>query len=161
MAFTPITPGTAFSPDKAMTRSMVVTVLWRLAGEPKVTGKLTFSDVPAGADYADAVRWASANGIAEGYSSGAFGVNDSVTRQQLAVFLYRYAKSQGLDVSAAADISGYADAASVASWAKTELRWANAKGLIGDSGGNRLTPNGYAARAQVAVILMRFIEGSK
>lgn len=152
------TSDTKFSPEQSMNRAMLVTVLWRLAGEPKVTGKNTFSDVAAGAYYADAIRWASKNGIAEGYSDGTFGVGDSVTRQQLALFLYRYARYMGYDVSGAASLSGFSDAGEVASWAKAAMGWAAGEGVITGSTGGKLLPGGKATRAQVAVILMRFVE---
>lgn len=154
------TSDTKFSPEQSMNRAMLVTVLWRLAGEPKVSGKNTFSDVAAGTYYADAIRWASKNGIAEGYSDGTFGVDDSVTRQQLALFLYRYAKHMGYDVSKVASLSGFSDAGEVAVWAKTAMGWVTGEGIITGSTGGQLLPKGNATRAQVAMILMRFVEGT-
>lgn len=147
-----------FSPEGTMSRAMLVTVLWRLDGKPAAPEKCAFSDVPEGAYYAEAIAWASGNGITEGYGS-AFGVNDSVTRQQLALFLCRYAKYKGMDTTAGADLSGFSDAGAVASWAEEAMSWANGAGLVTGAGG-RLLPGSSATRAQVAVVLMRFVEGT-
>jgi len=147
-----------FSPEQPMTRAMLVTVLWRMAGKPAADGADIFSDVADSAYYAEAIRWASKNGITQGYEDGSFGVNDNVTRQQLALFLRRFAANEKLDVSAAADLSGYGDASAVADWAAEALAWANAEGLVTGSTGDLLLPGNDATRAQVAVILKRFVE---
>lgn len=149
-----------FTPEGTMDRAMVVTVLWRLAGEPAATGKSKFSDVSSTAYYAQAVRWASGQGIVKGYSDGTFGVRDSVTRQELSLLLYRYAEYRGMNVSASKGLGGYADASSVASWARTSMAWAAAEGLITGSSGGKLLPGENATRAQVAAILTRFVKGS-
>jgi len=144
----------AFSPETAMSRAMLVTVLWRLAGKPTVDYALQFSDVPADAYYTEAVRWAASCGIAAGYG-GRFGPDDPVTREQLAAILCRYAAGKGLDVSGAASLDTFADGAAVSDYAKSAVAWAVNAGLIKGSGG-RLLPSGGATRAQVAAILSRF-----
>ncbi len=148
-----------FSPDGNMTRAMLVTVLWRMDGSSEsAAGAAGFDDVAAGRWYTDAVAWASSNGIVTGYGDGRFGVNDSVTRQQLAAILYRYASLKGADVSASSDISVYADHDKTASWAKAPVSWAVAKGIINGTSRGRLAPAGTATRAQAASILMRFAD---
>jgi hypothetical protein len=151
------TGGGRFSPEAAMTRAMLVTVLYRLEGSPAVSGTNPFADVEDGQWYTDAVVWANQNGIVTGYGDGLFGTNDNITREQLAAILYRYAEYKGYDVSAAADLAGYSDAGSVSSWAEAAMRWASAEGLITGVTATSLSPSGNATRAQVAMILMRFV----
>ncbi len=151
------TGGGRFSPEAAMTRAMLVTVLYRLEGSPAVSGANPFADVEDGQWYTDAVVWANQNGIVTGYGDGLFGTNDNITREQLAAILYRYAEYKGYDVSAAADLAGYSDAGSVSSWAEAAMRWASAEGLITGVTATSLSPSGNATRAQVAMILMRFV----
>ena len=144
-----------------MTRAMLVSVLWRLAGEPAPKGANTFDDVPDGTWYTDAVTWAAENGVVAGIGNGRFDPDGSVTREQTAVILFNYAQSKGYDVSARADLSAFPDAGSVSDWAQSALAWANASGLI--SGAVRgtqtiLDPQGSASRAQVAMILMGYVE---
>ena len=141
-----------------MSRAMLVTVLWRMEGEPAVTGGESFSDVAEGGWYTEAVRWAKQEGITDGYEDGSFGAKESVTRQQIALFLYRYAAYKKMDVTGNADLSGYADDETVASWAKRAVEWANEKKYVTGSTDNCLLPGEYATRAQVAAILMRFTE---
>jgi hypothetical protein len=145
-----------FAPDAQMTRAMLATVLYRLAGEPAVAGAAPFGDVSAGKWFADAVAWASANGVISGYSASVFGANDAVTREQIAVLLYRYAELMGYDVSATVDLSGYADADAIAEWAREAVAWANATGLITGRSENALAPADTATRAEVAAMLHRF-----
>ena len=147
-----------FAPENPMSRAMLVTVLWRMEGEPAVIGGESFSDVVEGAWYAEAVRWAKQAGITDGYEDGSFGVEESVTRQQIALFLYRYAAYKKMDVTGGADLGGYADDETVASWAKQAMEWANEKKYVTGSTDNCLLPAEYATRAQVATILMRFVE---
>ena len=146
-----------FSPSVTTTRAMIVTILHRLEGEP-TTGTSAFTDVAAGQWYTDAVAWASANRIVEGYGNGRFGPNDTITREQMATILYRYAQSKGYNVSSTGDLSGYTDAAQVSDWAQTAMGWANAQGLITGNTATTLNPTGSATRAEVATILMRFVE---
>ena len=150
---------TSFAPNTAMTRTMLVTVLYRLEGKPEVKRSNTLTDVKSSEWYTDAVSWASANGIVTGYGSGSFGTNDSVTREQLAAILYRYAKYKGYNISKTAKLSAYADSTSVSDWAADAMSWANAEGLITGVTETTLAPAGSATRAQVATILMRFVEG--
>jgi hypothetical protein len=154
------TTETSFAPNTAMTRAMLVTVLYRLDGKPAVKGVNTFTDVLSGEWYTDAVIWASSKGIVSGYSSGSFGTNDSVTRQQIAVILYRYAKYKGYSVTKTAKLNPYTDSASISDWAAEGMSWANAEGLITGVTGPTLAPTSGATRAQVATILMRFIENT-
>ena len=155
------TTATTFAPDMTMTRAMLVSVLWRLAGEPAPKGTNTFDDMPDGTWYTDAVTWAAENGVVAGIGNGRFDPDGSVTREQTAVILFNYAQSKGYDVSARADLSVFPDAGSVSGWAQDALAWANASGLI--SGAVRgtqtiLDPQGSASRAQVAMILMGYVE---
>ena len=144
-----------FGPDGQVTRGQVVTILWRLAGSPTVSGK-AFPDVSASAWYADAVAWASANGVVSGYENGLFGPGDPVTREQLAAILYRYAQLSGKDTEKTADLSGYTDSVTISAWAPQALKWAVGSGLISGTGTHTLSPRGTATRAQIAVILQNF-----
>ncbi|WP_270418703.1 S-layer homology domain-containing protein [Butyricicoccus sp. AM78-15b2TA] len=151
------TADNTFSPKANTTRGMVVTVLYRLENQPS-TSAASFTDVASGAYYANAVAWANANGIVSGYGSGKFGPNDKVTREQLAAMLYRYAQNKKYDVSGAKSLDGYTDAQSVSSYAVPALQWANAAGVVTGKSGSKLDPKGYATRAEVAAMLMRFCE---
>ncbi len=144
-----------FGPDSTVTRGQVVTILWRLAGSPTVSGK-TFTDVSASVWYADAVAWASANGVVSGYESGLFGPEDQVTREQLAAILYRYALISGKDTEKTADLSGYTDSVTISTWAPQAVKWAVGSGLISGTGATTLSPRGTATRAQIAVILQNY-----
>lgn len=152
------TDGSLFSPESTTTRAQVVTVLYRLAGQPAADWENPFWDVPASAWFHDAVTWAWENDITGGVSSTHFGAGNAVTREQLAAFLYRYAQDQGYDTSARADLSGYSDAGLVSSYATQALSWANATGLITGTTATTLSPQGSATRAQVATILSRFCQ---
>lgn len=152
------TDGSLFSPESTTTRAQVVTVLYRLAGQPAADWENPFWDVPASAWFHDAVTWAWENDITGGVSSTHFGAGNAVTREQLATFLYRYAQDQGYDTSARADLSGYSDAGLVSSYATEALSWANATGLITGTTATTLSPKGSATRAQVATILSRFCQ---
>lgn len=145
-----------FAPYASTNRAMVVTILWRLEGKPAVGGGLSFRDVPAGTWYTEAIGWAAANGIVTGYSAESFGPLDNVTREQMAVILYRYAHFKGYDVSARADLSRYSDNGKISTWAREGLSWANANGLISGMPDQTLAPQNYAVRCQTAAILHRF-----
>lgn len=147
---------TTFEPNSTITRGMVVTMLWRMAGEPYVSGG-SFSDVASGRYYSTAVAWAAKNGIVDGYSSTVFGVNDPVTREQFATILYRYAKYMGYSTTGSS-LAGYYDANSVSSWARDAMGWAVKNGIITGSGNSRLNPTGTASRAEVAQMFMSFYE---
>ena len=152
------TSAATFEPDAQINRAMFVTVLYRLAGEPAVTSANPFTDVADGQWYTDAVIWASESGITSGYGGGVFGVTDSMTRQQMAAMLLRYAQDQQLDVNQSKDLSAFTDAAAIADWALDAMQWANAEGLITGATQDTLVPQGSATRAEVATILMRFVE---
>ena len=152
------TSETTFEPNLAMTRGMLVTVLYRLEGTPAVTGNSTFADVAPGQYYTSAVIWATQNGIVSGYGNGYFGTNDIVSREQMATILFRYAKSKDYDTSLVKDIGGFTDSGQVASYAKRALQWAYANGIIGGTSETTISPKGSATRSQVATILMRFDE---
>lgn len=147
-----------FNPEGVMTRAMVVTILHRMEGEPKIQAA-AFTDVAAGQWYTEAIAWASAGGIVSGYGSGAFGPNDPITREQLTAILYRYAAGKGYDITARADFSGYSDAGQISAYAAEPMSWANALGLITGMDDGTLAPRAGATRAQTAAILMRFCQG--
>ena len=152
------TSANTFEPESAMTRAMLVTVLWRYEGKP-MGYQNTFSDVNAknGSWYIDAVAWAAANGIVGGVGNNKFDPDGNITREQMATILYRYAKKKGIDTGKRGDLSGFPDGSKVESWAKDAVQWTVAEKIIGGSEGY-LLPQGNATRAQVATILMRFIE---
>ena len=149
------TSTSTFEPDAVTTRGMLVTVLYRMEDSPAV-GESGFSDVESGRDYSDAVAWAAASNIVKGYGDGTFGPNDAITREQMAVILYRYASYKGYDISAQVDLSGYIDAESISGDGLTAMRWANAKKLVTGTTAVLLAPNGHATRAQAATVMMRF-----
>ena len=154
------TSDTIFSPDGTMNRAMLVTILYRLEGEPAVTAANAFRDVPADTWYTDAVIWADAHGIVEGVGSQQFAPVDNITREQMAVMLYRYAQYKGYDLKAGADLSQYTDAADISNWALEAIAWANAEGLITGRTAATIVPCGTATRAEAATILMRFLENA-
>lgn len=153
------TAADVFAPNATTTRAMIVTILYRLEGSPAVTGTSAFVDVPAGQWYSDAVNWAAANQIVKGTSATTFAPNDSITREQMAAILYRYAQYKGYDVTKKADLSGYSDNSQVSAYAKDALAWANAAKLINGVTNTTLAPQGNATRAQVSAILHRFCDG--
>lgn len=149
------TDSTSFSPNGTTTRGMLVTILHRLEGTPSVSGT-HFKDVADSQWYADAVVWASANGIVFGYDQGLFKPNAAITREQLVVILYRYSQYKGYDCTISGNISGFKDVSQVSSYAMDSMRWAIGKGLISGVGNNTLSPKENATRAQVAATLMHF-----
>ena len=148
-----------FAPNTTTNRAMVVTILYRLAGEPDVSGDVGFTDVAPGLWYTNAVAWAAEKGIVNGISETEFAPSGDLTREQLATILYRYAQDQGYDVSAQADLSGFPDAGDIQSYATQALSWAVAEGLLQGFEDDSLQPQSTATRAQIATILMRFCEG--
>lgn len=144
-----------FSPNTETTRGMVVTILYRLAGEPNVRGGNDFSDVASGAYYADAVTWASNAGIVNGTSATTFSPNALVTREQFAAMLYRYMSYIGEDVSASTNLNRYTDAGSVSAYAETAMSWAVAEGIINGRTATTLAPAGNCTRAEVAAMITR------
>ena len=147
-----------FSPNAPLTRAMIVTILYRMAGSPSVSGSSDFTDVAASKWFAKAVAWAAANGIVNGYGSGLFGPNDPVTREQLAAILYRYAVYGGMTaVTLEENLGSFADTAQLSAYAIQAMNWAVGQGLINGSGSN-LVPKAQATRAQVAAIIHRYLE---
>lgn len=149
------TSDSTFSPDRTMTRGMLATVLYRAAGSPAVTGSPSFSDVPSSSAYANGVAWAAANGIVTGYGDGRFGLNAPVTRQQIAAILWRYDGSETVETAAS-----FTDSASISSYAAHAVNWAAANGIIAGRNDGSFDPTGNATRAQVAVILYRYLTGT-
>ena len=150
--------GNRFAPNSETTRAQLVTILYRLEGEPAVSGDLPFTDVEAGIWYTDAILWAAQNNIVNGVNDTEFAPGDDLTRQQLVTILYRYAEAKGYDVSASSDLSGYPDAGQVQDYAQPAMAWAVAENIIQGMEDGTLKPAGNASRAQIATILMRFCE---
>ena len=145
----------AFGPDVTTTRGMLVTVLHRMAGEPAASASAGFADVAAGSYCAAAVDWAYEAGITSGASSTGFAPDSALTREQAVTLLCNYAEAQGLDVSAAADLSGYPDASAVSAFAQDAVAWAVDAGLLTGTGAGTLNPQGTATRAELAALLVR------
>lgn len=150
------TSTTQFSPNATLSRAMLVTILYRLAGEPEVGGKCSAEDVSPDAWYAKAVTWAMENDIVKGYSDTRFAPDESITREQLACLLFRYAQYCGQDTKDSASLAGFADAARVSVWSAEAVRWAVARKLISGRADGTLDPTGTATRAEAAAILTRF-----
>lgn len=151
------TGGGKFSPGTPMSRAMLATVLHRMDGAPAPASAAGFSDVPQGAYYERAVNWAAENKIVSGIGGGRFGSESHITRQDLAVMLYRYGSFKGYDLSNVSNLAEFSDNDRIAGYARQAMQWAVGAGILhGDSG--RLMPTGEATRAQVAVMLMRFVQ---
>lgn len=156
------TTPTTFHPDQAMNRAMLVTVLYRMEKEPAAEGRgKSFEDVSAGAYYAKAVVWASDKGIVAGYSETQFGPEDTITREQLAVILNRYATYKGYNTSKTADLAAFQDADQISEWARVPVQWANVMKLLNGRTSTTLAPKGSATRAEVAKILVTFLDTVK
>ena len=147
-----------FAPNAPLTREMLAVVLYNMEKQPESTGVNPFADVKADMWYTDAIVWANANGIVAGYDDSTFGLGDSITREQLAAILYRYAQMKGYDVTEKADLTGYADSAAISGYAVEAMQWANANGIVNGMTATTLAPQGTATRAQVATMLMNFCE---
>ena len=155
------TSATTFEPYTVTTRAQIAAIFYRLDGSPAVEGRNNYTDVeygPGTAWYYDAATWAQQSGVMSGYGNDLFGPNDPVTRQQLAVTFYNYAKYKGYDVTAAGDLSGFTDAGEISPWAQDAMKWAVGIGLMNGKGGSILDPQGTATRAEVAAMLHNFIE---
>lgn len=152
------TGNATFEPNHPMTRAMLVTVLYRMEGEPAVTGYGTFRDVPENTWYSDAVMWAAKNDIVNGVGNDLFAPNSNITREQMAAILYRYAQYKRYDTSASTVLTGYSDYDQISDYAVKPLMWANAERLINGRTASTLVPAGTATRAEVAAILHRFAE---
>ena len=151
------TSASTFEPGVATTRGMIVTILYQLEGQPIVSGNF-FPDVTSGQYYTDAVAWAVENGIVTGYDNGNFGPCDTITREQLAAILFRYASYKGYNVAERTDLSKFSDKDQIHGYAVEPLAWANSEGLVNGTSAVTLNPRGSATRAQVAVILTRFCQ---
>ena len=151
--------GNRFAPNSATTRAQLVTILYRMEGQPAVSGDLPFTDVEDGTWYTNAVVWAAQNGIVNGVGDDTFAPGNDLTREQLVTILYRYAESKGYDVSASADLAGYPDGEEIQAYAREAMAWAVAENIIRGMEDDTLKPAGNASRAQIATILMRFCEG--
>lgn len=148
------TSNTEFSPEELTTRGMIVTILWRLEGEPTEKGK-EFDDVAEDTYYHKAVSWAATNGIVSGYSETAFGPEDAATREQLAAIIYRYASYKKCDLSKTASLDGYNDKNAISDYAVKSLEWASANGIITGTTNETLSPKDFVTRCQIAAILKR------
>ena len=146
--------GGKFQPNGATSRAQLVTTLYRLAGQPSVSGGQKFSDVKSSDWFNRQIQWASSNGIVNG-SGGRFRPNDPVSRQDFASILYRYAQVMGYDTGDSFPIWAFPDGSKVSPYAQRPMEWAIGSGIIGGSGG-KLNPSGRANRAQTAAMLMRF-----
>ena len=148
-----------FAPNETLTRAMIVKILYRIEGEPAGYRSSDFNDVESGRWYTGAVAWAAEKEIVKGYGNGKFGPNDPVTREQLAAILYRYTQYKGWSTTAASgSLKGFADAASVSSYAVDAMNWAVDEGLL-KGANNKLSPKSNATRAQVAAIIHRYLKG--
>ena len=151
------TESNLFSPQTATTRAMVVSILWRLEGSPRVSS-MSFTDVPASQYYTDAVAWASSQKIVSGYSEDTFCPDKPITREELAAILYRYASYNAWDTSAEDSLERFADAHTASAYAEKAMRWAYAQGIFSGMNNRMLAPKGEATRAQIASMLMRICE---
>ncbi|MGN0331348.1 MAG: S-layer homology domain-containing protein [Kineothrix sp.] len=145
-----------FNPYGETTRAMVVKILHNAMGAPASSHKNPFADVPAGKWYEEPVRWALERGITTGISPAEFAPDRSVTRQEVASFLYRYAEYRGFDTSETKDLSGFPDRGEISAYAGKAMAWANAAGIITGKGGIYLDPRGTATRAEIAAMVQRF-----
>ena len=150
-----------FAPDNTLTRAMLVTVLYRNAGEPAVNKGIPFSDVDMGAWYANAVSWAKQNDIVNGVSETDFAPDANITREQIATIMFRYAQYKGMDVLTLEENLHFSDANEISEYAVSAINWAVGTGLINGKSAATLNPKDNATRAEIATILQRFIEANK
>ncbi len=148
----------AFGPNDNLTRAQIANILYNLEGKPAVETKDIFADVKASDWFANAVVWASDAGVVTGYGNANFGPEDYITREQLAVMLYRYSQFKGYDVSDSHEVElvSYTDNDLVSDWAKVAVKWATTEDVIEGQGECVLNPAGFATRAQAATVFMRF-----
>ena len=155
------TGSTTFSPDAGTTRSMLVTILYRMAGSPAVSASASFTDIEAGAFYYDAVLWASGNDITNGVSETSFAPDVLIDREQLATFLYRYAQFTGRDTTARADLTAFGDTDQISDFASEAMSWAVAEGIVQGGSNSMLLPHETASRGQIATMIYRFETAEK
>ena len=148
------TSDSTFSPYRSTSRGMIITILWRLEGQPTTAKAANFADVPAGKYYTEAVAWGVENSIVNGYGNGNYGPDDLITRQQLVAILYRYAQYKGMDVTTKGNLTAFSDQPSA--WALEAVQWGVGASIISGRSDGTLNPRGNATRAEVAVILTRF-----
>lgn len=149
----------AFSPDLKMSRAMLTTVLYRMAGCPATEAGAVFSDVPANRWFSGAIAWAFENQVVDGYGDGRFGPDDAVTREQMVTMLHQYANAAGSDTAERKPIDSFEDASEVSEWALDAMKWAYAEGLILGRSATSLAPQGTATRAEAAAMVHRFVDG--
>lgn len=149
-----------FAPSGKLTRAMLVQMLYNMESRPACDAENAFMDVPVGQWYTDAVIWANDEKIVSGMGDGLFAPNMEITREQMVAMLYNYAKYKGYDVTASADLSAFADTTSVSAWAQPAMQWAVAEGYISGMGDSQLAPQGTATRAEIASVIMRFMEAT-
>lgn len=147
-----------FAPNGTTTRAMIVTILWRMEGSPATSYGMSFTDVPAGQWYTEAIRWAQSTGVVTGYDAKTFGPNDNVTREQLAAILYRYTAHKGGDVSKRSTLAQFTDVNQISSWALENIQWANAVGMVNGRTDTTIVPKGNATRAEAASMIQRFCQ---
>ena len=148
---------TQFGPNDKLTRGQLVTILYRMEGEPSITGKTQFKDVQdTNQYYYKAVKWAADKQIVSGYADGRFAPNDNVTREQLAVILWKYARYKGKDTSKTNDLKGFGDVNKISSWATVQVKWAVGAGVITGNADKTLNPQGNATRAECATMMEKY-----
>ena len=152
------TSGTTFEPNATLTRAMMATVLWAMEGSPVVNYAMAYTDVDSDDWFAEAVRWATSEGVVNGVGDNAYAPNDPLTREQMAVMLYAYAVYKGYDTAASTAAESFSDSGEISGWALTAMNWAVDNGLLGGKPGNLLDPTGSATRAEIATILRNFCE---
>ena len=146
---------TEFSPNGKLTRGQMVTILYRMAGSPAVDKDAPFTDVKAGRYYTQAIRWAWAEGIANGITPTRFAPEEPITREQMVTFLARYAASTGKKIASQVDLSSFPDSELISEYAKESMAWAVENGILNGMDG-KLAPKATATRAQSAAVLQRY-----
>lgn len=148
---------TTFEPQTTLSRAMFITMIYRLEGEPEISGTMPYNDVPTEEWFTNAILWGTKQGIVEGYNNS-FAPNADITREEMVAMLYRYAETKGIDLSVTADLTAFTDGNTVSSWCKEEMSWAVAAKLITGYENNTIRPQGKATRAEAATVIMRYDE---